>query len=203
MNHRMAMLVMIVLLAGCRSGASTVPPPGTGGYQQPNQYYQQPSATPTFTAPTYGAPAGAAAPTPGFSANNPSFAPRPNVSLASNANDGLAWKSVTTQPVVGRGATPPGTINPRTTLTTIRGTGNPVGGTNGGLRDMSDLPMVSVAGAPVPFPPVTAPPSTSPLRSMAPPATAPIATPMFSTPAPYTPTASGTGRYSADPWRGR
>ena len=52
MNHRTAMLVMIVALAGCRSGASTLPPPGTGSFQQPNQYYQQPTATPTFTEAT-------------------------------------------------------------------------------------------------------------------------------------------------------
>ena len=196
MNHRTAMLVMIVALAGCRSGAATVPPPGTGAYQQPNQYYQQPSATPTFTAPTYGAPAGASTAVPPSFSANPNFGPRPNVSLASNGSDGLAWKSVTGQPAIGRNGptnVAPGTINPRTTLTTIRGTGNPTGNT--GLRDVNELPMVSMAS--------NLPPTTAPLRSMAPPATAPIATPMFSTPAPFTPAPAGTGRAMRDPWRGR
>lgn len=199
MKHRMAMLVVFAALAGCRSGASTVPPPGTGGYQTPNQYYQ-PSATPSFTAPTYGAPAAGAstAPAPNLSAN-PSFAPRPNVSLANGPSDGLAWKSVTTQPAIGRGGMTPqtGTINPRTTLTTIRGTGSPAPSANSGLRDVNELPMVSMASA--------APPSTQPLRSMAPPPTAPITTPTFSTPAPapFIPAATGGGRPVVDPWRGR
>lgn len=203
MNHRMAMLVMIVLAAGCRSGAATIPPPATGAYQQPNQYYQQPSATPTFTPPTYGAPAtGAAAKPPSLSQTNPSFAPRPNVSLAANSNDGLAWKSVTTQPSIAANNTAaPGAINPRTTLTTIRGTNNPVAGAPGGLRSINELPMVGVPGAPQYN--TAALPTTTPLRSMAPPPTSPIATPMFSSPAPFTPAATGPGRYSADPWRGR
>lgn len=210
MNHRMAMLVVFVFLAGCRSGASTVPPPGTGGYQAPNQYYQPSAQPPAFTPPTYGAPGAATAPTinpaPGFSLNQPSFAPRPNVSLASNPQDGLAWQPVTKQPGIATTTTVAqnGSINPRTTLTTIRGTGAPTSATSSattsnGLRSINDLPMVGVPGA--------APPPTSPPINLGlPPATAPmaqpIAAPMFTMPT-FAPMPAGGTRYSADPWRGR
>jgi hypothetical protein len=188
MNHRTAMLVVIVALAGCRTGQTTVPPPGTGAYQPPNQYYQ-PSAQPTFTPPTYGAPGAAVNPAPGFSST---AAPRPNVSLGSNASDGLAWQSVTRQPTIGNNATlvPNGTIHPKTTLTTVRGSGSP--STAGGLRSINDLPMVSTGVAPV----------NSPARAPAPfvatpTAGAPLTAPFFS-PAP-----ARTARAQPDPWRGR
>jgi hypothetical protein len=48
------MLGAIVLLAGCRGGAATLPPPGTGSYQTPNKYYQPPAGAPAYTPPTYG-----------------------------------------------------------------------------------------------------------------------------------------------------
>lgn len=195
MNHRTAMLVVIVALAGCRGGAATVPPPGTGAFQPPNQYYQQPASTPpAFTPPTYGAPGAAVTtPAPGLSAS-PSFAPRPNVNLASNNRDGLAWQPVTRQPSIGTSTanSASGTINPRTTLTTIRGTA--ASGGNSGLRNINELPLVPVAGA--------QPPVTSPLRTGAPPSTAPLAAPMFSSPA-LAPAPAGNNRYPSDPWRGR
>ena len=196
MIHRTAMLVAIVMLAGCQSGPATIPPPGTGSVNTPNPYYQQPPATPTFQSPSYGAAANTA----------PNFSPRPNVSLANTPSDGLAWQPVTKPPAIGQSNS--SNINPQTTLTTIRGTNSPAApaatrtASNAGLRDITELPMVPVQGV--------TPPATAPLRPGVPAATATYTPPAYAPPtaasAITTPTfapAPTATRAMNDPWRGR
>jgi hypothetical protein len=200
MKIHTALLVALLPLAGCNSwpGKATVPPPGTGALTAPNPYYQPPATPPAgFTPPTYGAPGAAPAATaPGFGTAAP-----PNVNLGATAGTNLSWQPVTRQPTITASPNTTlasnGTINPRTTLTSVRGTGSPV---TGGLPDITGLPVVPVPGAPQPT--TTLQPRAAYPTAAYPPATAPLLAPSLMTPANYTPPPT-MGVRSPDPWRGR
>jgi hypothetical protein len=186
MNHRIAVLLMVVVAIGCQNGPSRVPPPGTGSFQAPNTYYQQPATTPPFTSPTYG--------TSSVSPNaNPSFAPPPNLAGGSSSG-GLNWQPVTQQPAIGGSNL---TVNPQTTLTSIRsssGTTSTAARQNAQLTEISQLPLAAVPQTNPYAAPPGVPPSTSPLLQTTPaayPGFAPVGFP------------TGPSRANTDPWRGR
>jgi hypothetical protein len=190
----MLSVVAIGALLGCQSTAR-VPPPATGAMQPPNPYYQQPPTVPPFTPPTYGAPG--VAPTAGAH-SAPSFAPPPN--LASNSGSGaLNWQPATTA------ASP--TMNPKTTLTSIRTpTGAPSTANNGQLTEISQLPLASVppttnAYGAQPGVAPSIPPATAPLQ------TTPVGYPGYAPPPAFNipPLGFGPGptMNNSDPWRGR
>ena len=184
MCWRCGILLVVSLLVGCNGtglgGPARVPPPGTGAYGQPNNYYQPP-AQPMYVPPTYGAQpgapaAGAAGATPGFGQANPTA--NNSVSFAPSGAAGSAWQPVTRPATIG------GTINPQTTLTTVRGpntpTANPFVGANG-LPEMTSTPRTAAA-------PTNSPPPAS--------YNAPAYNPAY-------PPVNYGGASAGDPWRGR
>lgn len=210
MIRQAGMLLAVVLAAtGCQSGATTVPPPGT--ITPGNAYYTQPptvmpgTAGATFTPPGYGQ--GAAA-SPATGTTTPNFSPS-SVNLASNNNAGdLNWRSVTQTPSISRSGS---TINPQTTLTTIRGnsastsTSSAATGATTAARanqpiEISQLPMVTVPSAHGATA-ATATPGTTATIGVQPGAPAPaLTTPVMPTSPFGPPPSSSIGR---DPWLGR